>query len=161
MSEIDRELRTAMCSICGPEARVEIKAKNGAAECQRRKQATSNLRRRGKHLRRKRSPEPVRRRWLRNRYGLSLAQYAELVEVQKNRCAICQETPEGYHLAVDHCHETGRIRGLLCKSCNIGIGNLRDSIQLLQRASEYLAGPGTRLFVPDDRRTDRYPAPAS
>lgn len=74
--------------------------------------------------------------YIRN-YGITLEQYRELELRQDYKCAICKEVPE-HNLAVDHCHETGEVRGLLCKACNVGIGNLGDSIERLQSAIEYL-----------------------
>lgn len=54
-------------------------------------------------------------------------------------CAICGGTnPSGHRLAVDHDHETRRVRGLLCHACNAGIGKLRDSPDLLRKAIDYL-----------------------
>lgn len=81
---------------------------------------------------------------LRLKYGLSLEGYSNLMKVQEGRCAICQRTPEEAHpklprwLAVDHCHETGRIRGLLCTDCNTSIGKFNDDPARLRRAAEYL-----------------------
>jgi hypothetical protein len=59
-----------------------------------------------------------------------------MVASQGGRCAICGETPE--RLVVDHCHASGMVRGLLCQSCNFGIGHLRDSVERLQSAIQYL-----------------------
>ena len=82
-----------------------------------------------------------RRRTLR-RYGLTQLDWDALVATQAGRCAICRtDTPGGrgelWH--IDHCHDTGRVRGLLCHNCNVGIGNFRDDPTLLARAIEYLA----------------------
>lgn len=76
------------------------------------------------------------------RYGLSKAEYFAMVEAQSNCCAICGESPNPSAkkrlLCVDHCHDTGRIRGLLCDSCNKGIGNLKENAAVLFRAILYL-----------------------
>lgn len=77
-------------------------------------------------------------------YGLSRAQVDELYERQQHRCAICDTEEKNMirgrivRLAIDHCHETGIVRGLLCHQCNTGIGAFRDSPALMQRAIEYL-----------------------
>ncbi|MCW2778268.1 MAG: vBYenPAB5 [Frankiales bacterium] len=72
-------------------------------------------------------------------YGLTLVQYRALVEEQQDRCAICGDPEkEGWDLAVDHCHRTGRVRGLLCRRCNVGLGLLRDRPDLLRAAASYL-----------------------
>lgn len=76
---------------------------------------------------------------LQRAYGISYQEYLTMLEAQDNKCAICgTEDPGRRAFAVDHCHDTGKIRGLLCSNCNTGIGNLRDSKELLQRAIEYL-----------------------
>lgn len=74
------------------------------------------------------------------KYGLTTNNYEEMLSAQNNGCAICfrPATDFKYRLAVDHCHDTTVVRGLLCASCNSGIGKLSDSIQILQRAIEYL-----------------------
>jgi hypothetical protein len=72
--------------------------------------------------------------------------YERLLPVQNGRCAICgmQETDKR-KLFVDHCHHSGEVRGLLCSTCNTGIGMLRDDANLAARALEYLKnGPGSR-----------------
>lgn len=72
---------------------------------------------------------------VKRRYGVNPEQYNNMFNKQNGICAICFEKKE---LVVDHCHETGRVRGLLCKSCNFGIGNLKDSVLLLESAKQYL-----------------------
>ncbi len=83
-----------------------------------------------------------RGRHLRRQFGITLEQEATLLAAQDNRCAICGITRDefGRTFDVDHCHDTGRIRGLLCNSCNLGIGKLKDSPALLARAIAYLTG---------------------
>lgn len=77
---------------------------------------------------------------LRRTFGITLAQYNELAVEQGGVCAICRMPPSGRvsRLVVDHCHETGRVRGLLCKPCNSGIGHLRDSADVVRAALKYL-----------------------
>lgn len=79
---------------------------------------------------------------LKARFGLSIDEYEELLAKQEGKCKICGalRSSLGHRLAVDHNHETGEIRGLLCKSCNIGIGNLQDDPELCERAAVYLRG---------------------
>lgn len=81
---------------------------------------------------------------LRKAYGISLEQYEAMVTEHNGKCGICGG--EGFELVagqrlklvIDHCHETGSVRGLLCHNCNRGLGLLKDSIQTLQSAVEYL-----------------------
>jgi Recombination endonuclease VII len=78
-----------------------------------------------------------RKRILKSRYGITLEQFDELYNKQFGKCAICQQT---YHstLHIDHDHSDGKIRGLLCNNCNLGLGHFKDSSELLENASKYL-----------------------
>lgn len=71
------------------------------------------------------------------KYGLSEGDYADLLAAQGGLCAVCKERPDS-GLCVDHSHVTGKVRGLLCLTCNAGIGMLKDSESLLSSAIEYL-----------------------
>lgn len=66
--------------------------------------------------------------------------YSELLEKQKNVCAICGKNEEenGQRLAIDHNHKTHQVRGLLCRSCNTGLGAFIDNQSLMSKAIEYL-----------------------
>ena len=77
---------------------------------------------------------------LKKKYGLSFIEYNELLERQNFSCAICNKNQSDCKtlLHVDHCHESGKIRGLLCMNCNTGIGSLKESTDLLQKAIEYI-----------------------
>jgi hypothetical protein len=89
------------------------------------------------------NPEKIREGHLRRRFGLTLDGYAAMLEAQGGRCAICgRPEPPGKSLHVDHDHETGVVRGLLCFSCNAAIGKLADDVDRLQRAIAYLDGGG-------------------
>lgn len=96
------------------------------------------------HEYRKANPERLLAKHL-NRYGLTLAEYYELLAKQDGRCAICQRRAEELpqRLAVDHDWQTGRVRGLLCVNCNSGIGQLADDPQRVARALRYLQQGGT------------------
>lgn len=73
------------------------------------------------------------------KYGLTPLGYDALLESQGGACAICGSAcPSGKRLAVDHCHNTGTVRGLLCARCNPGIGMFKDQPDLLLVAVEYL-----------------------
>lgn len=72
------------------------------------------------------------------KFKIPIKQYRELFASQGGLCAICGQ-PHRFKLAVDHCHATNRVRGLLCHRCNTAIGLLKDDVSLLQRASAYLA----------------------
>lgn len=73
------------------------------------------------------------------KWGLTPETYEVMAEAAGGLCAICrQPCPTGQRLSVDHDHATGRVRGLLCRTCNVGIGNLKDDPALLARAILYL-----------------------
>ena len=77
---------------------------------------------------------------IKHRYGLSKDDYLALLEKQNNVCAIClnPETIENSILCVDHCHKTGKVRGLLCRMCNSALGKFNDDLSNLKRAVAYL-----------------------
>ena len=77
---------------------------------------------------------------LKRKFGVSTEQYIEMLEKQAYRCAICGRHQEELdrRMAVDHDHDTGNNRELLCNNCNVGIGHLRDNPALIRKAAEYL-----------------------
>lgn len=94
---------------------------------------------RAKHRERLRTSEVYGQRYLRN-YGLTKDDYEILLKHQDGRCAICRSPPKGKRLAVDHCHTTGRVRGLLCEPCNHGLGKFADDPERCRAAAAYLEG---------------------
>ena len=81
-----------------------------------------------------------RYRHIKHRYGLNKDDYLAMLEKQNNACAIClnPETIENSILCVDHCHTTGKVRGLLCRMCNSALGKFQDDLLNLKRAVAYL-----------------------
>lgn len=73
-------------------------------------------------------------------FGITPDEYDTLLLGQGGVCAICEGDDGRKLLAVDHCHDTGKIRGLLCRQCNTGLGSLGDNVAGLQRALAYLEG---------------------
>lgn len=86
---------------------------------------------------RKKRHNPRRDRELKliRRYGITIAEYNEMYVQQLGRCKICLKNAK---LVVDHCHQTGRVRGLLCDQCNTALGLFKDSKQSLESAISYL-----------------------
>lgn len=79
------------------------------------------------------------KRNLKNHHGVTLEQYDKMFEEQGGVCAICSGVNKnGRRLAIDHNHNTGEIRGLLCANCNIGIGMLKENVNILCSAISYL-----------------------
>lgn len=83
---------------------------------------------------------PVRRAFYRSqtlrRYGLTLRDYQLMLENQSGGCGICGA--RSHRLVVDHCHATGRVRGLLCQTCNKGLGALGDTVEAIRGVLSYL-----------------------
>ena len=73
---------------------------------------------------------------LKRAYGITLLDYENMYRDQLGRCAICNDFK--VVLNVDHCHQTGEVRALLCNSCNGGMGLFKDDIIKLRRAADYL-----------------------
>jgi hypothetical protein len=94
-----------------------------------------------------------KRRPLKRRLRLPAGVYKNMLEAQGGGCAICGATSgigkRKERLAIDHCHEQNCIRGLLCHRCNTAIGLMRDNVDVLQRAAEYLKSPPFNIAVPE------------
>lgn len=75
---------------------------------------------------------------LKYKHGLTIQEYDAMSALQNGVCAICGKHPKTRNLSVDHDHNTGKIRGLLCYSCNYAIGIMRDDVDRLRRAADYL-----------------------
>ena len=94
----------------------------------------------------RRKKDPVKyRTYFRNRhlitkYGITQEWYDQTAEAQGGLCAICGHPDRSAKaiLHVDHCHDTGKVRGLLCHHCNVGLGHFRNDPALLSRAATYL-----------------------
>lgn len=80
---------------------------------------------------------------LRKNYGMTIEQFDVMFQRQGGKCAICHEAPadpRGFKPHVDHCHTTGKVRGILCGRCNKALGQFKDDATLLRRAIHYLEG---------------------
>jgi hypothetical protein len=91
--------------------------------------------------RRSLDPDWERNNDLKKKYGITVAVFNQMLADQGGRCAICRtDTPGGVssNFHVDHCHDTGAVRALLCMACNTGIGKLQHNPDLLIKAAEYI-----------------------
>ena len=94
----------------------------------------------------KANPDKVKAAAFRSRlrkYGISETEYAAIIERQSGGCGICKvalSSLDGRLIHIDHCHSTGRVRGVLCTNCNTGIGQFNDDEQRLLSAVAYLKG---------------------
>lgn len=90
-----------------------------------------------------RPPSGLRWSKLRTKYGITQEEYETRLERQGLKCAVCRSpSPKSRRgvFVVDHCHYTGRVRGLLCTPCNTAIGNLGDTLAGVEAAANYLRG---------------------
>lgn len=129
------------CPECGADiSELHYKAERCKPCAKERNRLKANKRRKDNYVDRWRTKD--RDRYILRKFGLTPLEYQQMVENQMARCAICGRTPEevgdGRLLAVDHDHDTGKIRGLLCRPCNTGIGQLGDSVDRVRKALNYL-----------------------
>lgn len=83
--------------------------------------------------------EKKNRKQILKKFNLTDEQYSHMIEKQNGCCAICgSKVP----LAIDHCHSTGKIRGMLCRPCNTAIGMLKDNPHIMQSALDYCLSGG-------------------
>jgi hypothetical protein len=80
---------------------------------------------------------------MRRQYGISVAEFNSLLELQNHSCAICNKhiTAIRRRMNIDHDHETNKVRGILCTGCNTGLGHLGDNVEGLKKAIAYLENP--------------------
>lgn len=130
-----------------PEKAAEMarKTREKNAEKIRERSRKWHIKNRQRHLkymrdRRENQPDAVKDSRLKSQFGITLQDYKNLLKEQEGRCAICgrQEDEFDRALSVDHCHESGNVRGFLCSSCNTGLGQFQDSITNLKKAIQYL-----------------------
>lgn len=84
------------------------------------------------------SPERVattRKYRLKNTYGITPEQYELMLEAQSGCCSVCSSTDK---LCIDHCHTTKIVRGILCHSCNVALGHLRDDPEIIKKLLAYV-----------------------
>jgi hypothetical protein len=136
------------CKICRKSAAAEWAGKNPEkrrASYKRWRQSNgAQVRENGRRWARN-NAEKLRDKQLRLKFGITLEAYHSLLAAQGGGCAICaSKSPGGRdkNFAVDHDHVNGRVRGLLCRSCNLGLGFFRDNPALLTRGAAYVGEPG-------------------
>ncbi|MDO8302701.1 MAG: endonuclease VII domain-containing protein, partial [Sedimentisphaerales bacterium] len=83
-------------------------------------------------------PKEERARDLAYNYGMTTEEYDEILTAQNGVCATCGRPPNGKYLSIDHDHDTGKVRGLLCDNCNRSLGLTHESIDILAKMINYL-----------------------
>lgn len=128
------------CKICKEERDISLMAKRGLTirGIQKYKnicKVCDNIRCRERKRGTEKEKIRITKYRLRTRYGLTLEDYNYMKSLQEKKCLICKSEKK---LVVDHCHISGKVRGLLCDKCNLGIGHFKDDIENLKRAIIYL-----------------------
>jgi hypothetical protein len=100
--------------------------------------------RKRKSGRNKLKPGAQRKYVLKRKYGITEAEFVALNDLRNGRCDVCKKIPP-YPLRVDHDHNSGLVRGLLCQGCNVAIGLLGDDLEGVMRAVDYLKMANTNL----------------
>ena len=129
ISNVNPDTQTLDCAACGPSVEGYYKAYRSQWACRKAKREHQVSA----------TPEAAWRRSIKRKFGLDASGYSEMLEAQAGKCAICRAgCATGNRLAVDHDHETGVVRGLLCGRCNRAIGMFEDRTDLLSSAIDYL-----------------------
>ncbi len=81
---------------------------------------------------------------LMRKYGMTRESYERMLKKQKGLCALCRKPSPTRRMSVDHCHDTGVVRKLLCMMCNVALGHFRDDPATLKRAVRYLTSHGAK-----------------
>ncbi len=144
MDDRPNNIKIKRCSACHATAQREYNARNrdhlNALRRKKRKERGEEYRQYENGYRAA-NAERINERERARRYGLTVDELRELLAQHDGTCAICgtSEPDERYgQWAIDHCHDSGRIRGILCSKCNKGIGLLRDDPVVLRAAADYL-----------------------
>ena len=142
------EMRRTVNGLCKTCERENGRKYDGTASRKKRRLETISVRRKDPNWRSRRqareAKNPKLQRanldWrLRKTYGLSVTDYERMASQQAGVCALCgKRNSSGRRLAVDHCHATGAVRSLLCASCNLAIGHLKDDPALMRKAATYV-----------------------
>lgn len=87
----------------------------------------------------KKDPRKQREYLLKRKYGIDHSKFDDMLAEQDGKCAIClTEDPAGVNWHVDHCHSTGKVRGLLCCSCNQSLGMLKENVSIMESMIKYV-----------------------
>lgn len=130
------------CSFCNTEKELSEYHKNSRAKdglqssC---KDCRKGINQKWKDNNRESYQRVKRKAHVKAKYGVSLEWIDEQLEQQDNKCTLCDtQLHKGKNIAIDHCHKTGIVRGIICRPCNSAMGMFNDNPALIERAIEYL-----------------------
>ena len=126
------------CTKCGLEKSVKEFYKAGRGDKYPRSQCKACDKKRIKK-RQQEKPRAVKNEFLKRTYGIDHDQFDQMLVRCDGKCEVCGRPPKKKALCVDHCHDTGKVRGLLCSNCNTALGLLGDDLQRILKLSQYLA----------------------
>ena len=145
-----------VCTMCGEEKELEFfepKTPGGKkvfGKCRK----CRNLLREGRRKAKRKDGNQVeidraRDKWYKRKYGITLEEYDTMLLQQDSKCAICGKSAStvARRLNVDHDHVTTKVRGLLCHSCNVGLGSFRDDLGILLSAAGYISMNSEQLSL--------------
>jgi len=136
-------METKTCNVCGETKDVEqfYLLRKGGTRRKAKCIACNRVAMRDYMRGRKLTEEEKTRKRLK-KYGITLDEYHEMSEAQGHCCSICDKNDPN-KLFVDHCHQSGQVRGLLCLNCNSLLGHAKDNSDFLMSAVMYLRSSGT------------------
>lgn len=104
------------------------------------------------------NPKRAFNNWLKSKYGITYLEYDKMVKAQRGVCKICSQKGKiNRRLHIDHCHTTGRVRGLICYYCNLMLGLAKDNPNTLRNAAKYLENFSKKLNI----KRGKFDAPLS
>lgn len=134
--------RRGICVVCDGEFVGHANRKICSAKCRTKRRAPMH-KKKAKRLRAT-NPEKYKTMHYKSRYGITYDQAQRMLKDQDGQCAICKAELDFFSddaqrkLHIDHCHDSGKVRGILCRDCNLVIGLAKDTHEILLAAAEYL-----------------------
>lgn len=132
------------CSNCNKEKPLDefnLRSKNSDQRQSMCKECDNKLALTRYHKNKEKYNKARRNSTLKRRYGITEDEYFKMFNAQKGKCKLCGKTKPrkgAKHLIIDHCHSTGKVRGLLCNDCNVLLGKLKDDVNYIDRIKDYL-----------------------
>lgn len=141
-SRVNKDRLHHYCRVCNSAAVAEWRKRNPNAAKESREARKEKISEYSKeYYKKQETQDRMRRNALVRKYGITVSDYDAMLVSQNSVCKICGEVnKDGKPLSVDHSHNTGKVRGLLCSKCNIALGMIRENESILSKMREYLFG---------------------